>query len=707
MKKSLAILASLLVAFTSVVRAQEKCISEYMYREAVAKDPSVADRRRELDMFTKQYTSATTARRHVASKMATPATYVIPVVFHVIHTYGTENISDAQILDQIRILNLDYRALNADTTTAANRAFRALMGDANVEFRLATKDPQGNCTTGINRVYSWLTDNARDNVKALSYWPRNKYLNIWVVRSIANTNGTAGDGIGFAQFPVGAWGTDGVVIRYDFVGSIGQASNLSTGRTGTHEIGHWLNLRHIWGDDAGLCTFNGGFDDQVNDTPEQGDWNLSTSPTWPELDACTTTSPGCMFNNYMDYSDEHVINMFSLEQCARMESALLGDTARFKVWQQSNLTATGVDVPNSCTAARHADFNPKPYFICPGGVVNFKDVSWGGVAGTRTWTFTGGSPATDTASSVNVTYANPGTYDVMLTVSNGAGSDTKTVVGAVVVSQAGTSTFAPVAEGFETGTWPFNDWYVLNTNGGTSWVQGTTGSTGTKSVTINNFTGNTGKGPDELITAAYNLSNVSGAGKMKWKSAFAWRSSSLTNGDKLEIYVSNSCGQIWSVRGTRTGTALSTTTNPVSFTFTPTAAQWRADSISIPNLNLKANTRFKFVFTHDAGNNIYLDDINITGTITTGLNDLEGSDEAVLIYPNPSSATTYVEFSTERPSLVKIDVYDTEGRLMSNYSEDLPDGDHQYTISDKLENGVYFVRITMGDKVVTKRVVIQ
>jgi len=242
MKKLLLVVCLLVVAIFA--QAQEKCLTEINFRKYAAENPTLLQNREQLERFTEQYLKDN-ANKVKKRSSSTVASYIIPVVVHVIHYGGTENISKEQIEDQIRILDEDFRRLNADTINTPTD-FLPLAADADIEFRLAQLDPQGNCTDGIVRVYSNLTFNARDNVKALSYWPSNKYLNVWVVASIANSSGSPGDVIGFAQFPGGAAATDGVVIKHDFMGSIGTAaSSGGAGRTTTHEVGHWLNLRHI------------------------------------------------------------------------------------------------------------------------------------------------------------------------------------------------------------------------------------------------------------------------------------------------------------------------------------------------------------------------------------------------------------------------------------------------------------------------------
>jgi PKD repeat protein len=199
--------------------------------------------------------------RSEGDRSDTTTVYIIPVVFHIIHQNGSENIPDANVFDAVNILNRDYRKQNPDTSTV-RRPFRGAIADARIEFRLAQIDPNGNCTNGIDRIYSHKTNNADDDSK-LNQWPRDKYLNVWVVKTI----GSAGVA-GYAYYPSATTGFlypyDGILILYNYIGSLSpSAPGLS--RALTHEIGHYLNLSHPWGNtnDPGVACG----DDGVNDTP--------------------------------------------------------------------------------------------------------------------------------------------------------------------------------------------------------------------------------------------------------------------------------------------------------------------------------------------------------------------------------------------------------------------------------------------------------
>lgn len=245
----------------------------------------------------------------------------IPVVVHVLYNTEAENISDEQVKSQIAVLNRDFRAKNEDRT-ATPEVWAGLVSDVNLKFALATLDPNGEKTNGITRTETARTEfPADDSVKAASTgghdaWPTNKYLNFWVC--------TLGDRLlGYAQFPGGPAETDGVVVLNRAFGDTGTATApFNLGRTAVHEVGHWLNLRHIWGD-----TENCSGTDFVADTPNAQHPNYG-KPKFPHI-SCNNGPSGDMFVNYMDYVDDAAMVMFTAGQAARMRAAL--DAARSEI----------------------------------------------------------------------------------------------------------------------------------------------------------------------------------------------------------------------------------------------------------------------------------------------------------------------------------------------------------------------------------------
>jgi hypothetical protein len=243
----------------------------------------------------------------------------IPVVVHVVHNTADQNLSMAQIESQINVLNRDFRATNPDVSTVPS-VFGNLVADARIEFHLATTDPDGNPTDGVTRTQTSQPEfGTDDGIKSAAKggrdpWPTDRYLNIW-------TGQLGGGLLGYAQFPGGPPETDGVVIRHSAFGTTGTVTPpFHLGRTATHEIGHFFNLFHIWGDDGDGC----GGSDEVDDTPNAGGPNYGT-PSFPKL-SCNNAPNGDLFVNYMDYVDDPAMVMFTRGQAARMEACL--DTVR-------------------------------------------------------------------------------------------------------------------------------------------------------------------------------------------------------------------------------------------------------------------------------------------------------------------------------------------------------------------------------------------
>lgn len=243
---------------------------------------------------------------------------VIPVVVHVLYTNDGNNIGEAQIKAQLDILNNDFNMGNADISKVP-AAFASRTGAASIRFELAKVDPDGRATSGINRKRSarefWAND---DKVKTLSYggvvpWDSRYYLNIWVCNLVPGL-------LGYSSAPGSPADRDGVVIKYSVFGA--GSGSFNKGRTAVHEIGHWLNLKHLWGDAE--CGSDG-----VDDTPQQRTYNQG-SPTFPKLNTvCGNADPaGEMFMNFMDFTNDEVMVMFTAGQVKRMRSTFDAAGAR-------------------------------------------------------------------------------------------------------------------------------------------------------------------------------------------------------------------------------------------------------------------------------------------------------------------------------------------------------------------------------------------
>lgn len=354
---------------------------------------------------------------------------IIPVVVHVIHDLGVENISDASIQGALDVLNANINGQGANFLSKTPDVFAAVRGDAKVEFRLAKIDPLGNPTTGINRVRSTLTDqpDPANGVKALSYWNSYQYFNIWTVKKFLPQD----DGntlLGYAQFPnSGRMSTDGVVLL---------SSQMVSGGTLTHEVGHWLGLRHTWGD--AVCG-----DDGVKDTPPARDPNFGVNLSdFPYHVGNIGIGAGClgdsmnwageMFVNYMDYSSDPDVTMFTIDQNAIMNTTLDGSYDestgvsgigfREYMWSNENIEATGTsDAFKGPICTQQASFveTTGAYSICQLAKPIFKGnkTMFGtGNVSSFVWDFGDGTSDNSGNNLVSHTYNSVGSFDVTLTI---------------------------------------------------------------------------------------------------------------------------------------------------------------------------------------------------------------------------------------------------------------------------------------------------
>ena len=361
----------------------------------------------------------------------------IPVVVHVIHNGDAvgsgENITDAQVLSQIQVLNEDYRKM-LNSPGYNNNPVGA---DIEIEFCMAVVDPNGNATNGIDRVNmgqaSWAQPQIESTLKPQTIWDPTQYLNIWTCRF----GGSSSSLLGYAQFPDnsglsglnasgGSASTDGVIINYNAFGTsalddgtfnLNPTYNL--GRTSTHEIGHWLGLRHIWGD--GGC----GVDDFCNDTPVAGAANYGCPHGHV---SCGTTD---MIENYMDYTDDNCMNIFTQDQKTRIRTVLTNSPRRASVVASTACSST--------TAPPVCNVSASSTTIVSGSTVNFTDNSTGNPT-SWSWNFDntnlGGVTPTTSAQQnpTGIVYNNLGTYQVQFTATNANGSCTSTITINVVQS---------------------------------------------------------------------------------------------------------------------------------------------------------------------------------------------------------------------------------------------------------------------------------
>lgn len=608
------------------------------------------------------------------------AILTIPVVFHIIHNNGEENISDEQIHDAVAILNRDFRLQNEDLSVV-HEAFIDLAADVEIEFRLAKKDPNGNCHKGINRVQSPLTTSGDSDMKALIFWPRNKYLNIWVC---ADAAGAAG----YTQLPSSvnnafAAPEDGIVVRHDYTGAIG-TSTVTRSRTLTHEVGHWINLRHTWGgtNEPGLPS-NCNTDDNVTDTPNTIGWTV-----------CNINGESCgsldNVQNYMEYS--YCSRMFTQGQRTRMRNALQATTAqRNQLITASNHIATGIfDDDILCKA----DFYSNTTNSCAGFPIQFSDDSFFGIQ-SWTWDFGDGTTLSGNDPAIHKNpqhiYEQGGTYTVSLTVSDGVSDGVKVKENYVLILPDNFHSL-PFQDGFET-TVLSSDYTVENPGLDDAWQIVTAAAfTGTKSARLRNQTNSVEFNIDEMISKTYDFSGFQEV-YIGWKWAYA---NKLTEtDDRLHLMISTDCGQTWTLKKILRGFTTMPTAPATNASFVPTGLdQWSEITVAVNTpAQLVPSFRFKFQFEGRGGNNIYLDDINISGLDTAGtfVSDVLPKPE-FLVYPNPAGDSFSIETGGLPGLRGEMTLIDYSGRQVASiYHGDLSSAGTIRFERGELASGLYFI----------------
>lgn len=690
-------------------RAQDRCGMIEMQQNLQNKR-SVRESNKQFEQWLKQRQVNATARTGAEDKL------YIPVVVHVIHRgeavgVGT-NISDGQIISQIKVLNNDFNRLNADASNTPAE-FQSVAGNMSIEFVLAKQDPDGEETNGIVRVRGSRTSWSMSNdgaLKATSYWPAEDYLNIWVT----NLSSTL---LGYAQFPVSDLAgledaddnrlTDGVVIDYMVFGSIDDDSSFDLdddfdkGRTTTHEVGHYLGLRHIWGDDDGAC---GGDGDYVSDTPDQ-DEESSGCLTHPQ----TTCGVHKMFQNYMDYTDDACMNMFTKEQVDRMITVMENSPRRKTLPQSKGLEAPDGTSIRDIAIVSISELSPVRCEDTATPVLVLRNN--GNVDVTSlvvSYSINGGTTSTGSAS--NITGFTPGTEITLplsslnfstgenilaVTVSKPNGYNDKntsdnSLSKTVVVNDA--SDVIPLRQNFDAS---FEDqWTLVNPSGGMNWETITTNYS--QSLYFNAAANTTEGDAAWLVSPVLDFSATTTA-SVFFDLSYRYLSTDGNRNDldNLQILASADCGITYDkVLFDETGTSLSVSNDAVNST--PTKAEdWKRNYVNLTAFAGQSNVRLAFVFTNDNGNNIYIDNIEFFVSDDPTPNSV--ANPFVVYDSDPITPNDfYITFNLAERESVQYELMDTMGRqVVAQQLTDVLNQTYQVN-AEHTSTGVYFLRLQIG-----------
>ncbi len=646
---------------------------------------AVIEKEKALELFTREFIAAK-AEKDVT---ADTALYIIPVVFHIIHNYGNENIANEQVYSAIEMLNKTFRKERDDTASIVE-VFKPLHADTRIEFRLAKRDPNGNCHSGINRIASHLSETGDHAVKDLVNWNPSNYLNVYVVKNAA---GLAGHAI----FPSDAdtvpeW--DGIVLSHNYVGTIG-TSDLTRSVAFAHECGHYLNLQHIWGGNnvpgyyflpCADPNHDCNIDDGVDDTPRTIGWQSCN------LSGASCSSPLDNVQNVMDYSYCNI--MFTTGQKDRMQAALNSQIGnRNNLWQTANLIATGVyDARVLCVA----DFSSSKKVVCPGGEIMFNNESYHVPVDSVLWSFEGGTPGSSTEELPEVTYNTEGVYDVGLTVYVNGSSVSETKSNFISVLSETTAEVFPFLESFETDETELESigWYDSSLDPENNWaLDGQAPYSGTVSTMLDNFN-NTMDTKDELYSPLIDLSQVTET-NISFKYAFTGKTDSVE--DELQLQINKGCSNFWLNKLTITGTELETTAPLISPFYPTNQQQWKQGVANIPSSYFVDDFRFRFVMNGRGGNNLFIDDINID--VAAGVEENSFAENALQLFPNPTTGEINVVLPKSAGKLKEVKLLDSKGSLVAVFNN---------TISidiSAFRSGLYFVIAVTENGVFRERIV--
>ena len=704
------------ISFLANAQTIRSCAAMHVLDKQLAENPGLRDILDSNEQNYRQYADRRNAER--TSSETPSATVTIPVVVHVLYTQSVENISDAQIASQITALNRDYSAGNSDISTVPS-TFTNVVGNPNIQFALAKRAPDGSLTNGIERISTTKSsfDSDLDDAKFTSKggadaWPRDKYLNLWVVPSIVSGSDVT---LGYAAFPGGPATNDGVVIGYLYFGTMGTAKPpFNMGRTGTHEIGHWFNLYHTFqdgcaGTSSSTCISAG---DNVCDTPPTKQANFqcpSTQNTCTE----TPTDQNDMTMNYMDYVNDNCMYMFSSGQVTRMRATLDGTRSAIKTSDALS------DPSNTVRDASLTEITDPDGIICSGSVSPVIKIA---NYGSETITTIKIGYTLDNTTEQFITYTGSVVQNaiVNITLPGLAGLSTGNHILAVEIilvngvaddnanNNKVSSTFTietpqqlPFYESFTTDIATNNLWTVSNPDNSNTWTAASLNDTTPHNhcIVMENYNYDNGS-VDAIISQPI---SIYPATTLQFDVAYQLYTEITTTAenfsDTLIVSYSDDCGNTYHPLYTKAGRDLTTATPYFSSTkFVPADSEWRTETI---DLSAMAGKNIILVFENisDNENMLYLDEIKVT--TTTGVNDKLIDKKSLSLYPNPGKSDFTI---SSHQNIQILRVSDMTGREI--FSANPQATKYQFNL-ENVNAGIYLVTVGFGDSEQVLKLVVE
>ena len=612
-----------------------------------------------------------------------PIKYTIPVVFHVLHDNGPENISNEQIYDQIRILNRDYQKQNSDTAKVVN-AFKNNIANVGFEFVLAKTDPKGQCTSGINRYRTQKTNWDANKLEDFIYsWPTDQYLNIYIVKKI--NIAPAYTFLPGTPIPANA---DAVVCESIYVGSIGTATFDS--RAITHEVGHWFGLPHIWGISNALGVACG--DDFVADTPITKGFTTCT----PSSAKICNPNIDENYQNYMDYSPCKY--MFTNGQAAYMSQTIESNiSGRQNLVSEQNLISTGIISSQACLPI--ANFDISASSICKGEKIKFTSFSnTGSDQTTLLWQIIGPDTLIAHDSILETTFLLAGSYEAKLVVTGPNGMDSLSKI--IIVHDGANGKVPTQLFSFDNESQFYEfDRYNLDNDNIVWKYEGGFGADSTKGcLALENLNSEVSGARHYFETPFYNFANTA---KPQMSFFYSFARISDNQNDSFKIEYTLDCGSTWKPINLQLST-LNMANNSGGFSgdyFIPTKPEhWKKLTISsylYPLVRYKPSVKFRFYFKSDTelgiSNNLYIDELRIWDGAITSISDWKNNVN-ISVAPNPSTSIIEAKIPLNISEIAHFFIKDITGKMVESniiltpYSDEILftlNGDNQ------LKTGLY------------------
>jgi hypothetical protein len=730
MFKKLVLFSAVMTSLAGTSNAQSlPCATDEHYHELLAQYP-------ELAIYEKQFETQMN-RAYRTTAVVDTNTYDVPIVVHIVHDYGAENLSDDVVFDAVDYWAKVFMKQNGDTS-AVIAPFVPYIGNPKIRLHLATIDPNGNPTKGIAKHFSYLTGAASDQAKYES-WPNNKYINIWFIKAFGAASAGAA---AYAYYP-----SSGAAMPY-YDGVIGLASYINVQKTIPHELGHVLNLSHVWG-----STNNPGVacgDDNVDDTPPTKGHTACTASTLYDVSCAagyskTYLSISGLVDSVVNYPDtvntQNIMDysycelMFSKGQAVRMRNALTASVAgRNNLITASNLNSTGALMPRPellpkaefiVNKAQSAGLitDARNYFLTFNNEASFvfRNASWNDTISSVSWTFSNGATLPTSTSPTVVTnkFSVPGWVTVGLTATSNAGSNTITDNQAVYVAD---TTAINVSGGYnqnfasasDIANWPMFNYYKNQFKWEFYTGAGMGDNTCVRYRSYDNSARRYGVATgdfDDFVTPAFNLAGMSDSLYLNfYTSGASTNASSPKANDSLEVWVSTSGGTKWTKLVGYRGTDIANTGQKASeFAAPASASEWKPRSVSIPAAHRSNNAFFRFRYRPgNTGNNMYLDNISIH-PVAAGVSDALKAGSQFNIFPNPATSDFSIAFNTGSTGAVAFSIKDLAGKVIMESNKTFTSGTTeqvQVARSAMPSAGFYFVTVTIDGISSTQKLVV-